>query len=82
MMSMKAKVDYLHWVPFGHKLEQCEIKQDIDFSLIEFKSPYMTDVLGQYSGIDYQFTDGSLKKLTSQLDKAHTKRQEKEEGIS
>ena len=72
MLSMKAKQD---WVPFGNKLMQRQMGQDIDYSLIEFKIPYVTDVVGVYMGFIYQFNEESLRKLTSQLDYAHTKRQ-------
>ena len=53
---------------------QRKMGQDIDYSLIEFKIPVITDVVGAYLGFIYQFNEESLKKLTSILDFAHTKR--------
>lgn len=62
MLSVKAKQD---WVPFGNKLKQLELSQDIDYSLIEYKLPVLTDMLGHYKGIIFQFSEESLKKLSS-----------------
>ena len=62
MLSMKAKLD---WVPYGNKLMHRQIGQDIDYSLIEFKTPLITDLVGAYSGFIYQFSEESLKKLLS-----------------
>jgi hypothetical protein len=62
MLSMKAKLD---WVPYGNKLMQRGIGQDVDYSYLEFKLPVITDVLGLYMGFVYHFSEESLKKLTS-----------------
>ena len=64
MLSVKAKQD---WVPYGNMIKQRNIGQDIDYSLIEFKIPYITDTIGSYQAMEYQFTNESLKKLASQL---------------
>lgn len=37
---------------------------DINYSMIEFKIPLITDMFGFYKTFVYQFTDESLKKLT------------------
>ena len=55
MLSVKAKQD---WVPFGNQIKSREIKQDIDYSLIEFKIPLrITDTVGSYMAMEYQFTE-------------------------
>ena len=78
MLSVKAKQD---WVPFGNQIKNRDIMQDIDYSLIEFKIPgRITDSIGSYMAMEYQFTEQSLKKLSTQLLVAHTLRTEQNEG--
>ena len=67
LLSMKAKLD---WVPYGNQLKHCKIGKDVDFSLIEIKLPFITNMIGYYDSILYQFTDESLKKLASFLEQA------------
>lgn len=69
MLSVKAKQD---WVPFGNSLKNNEVKQDLDYSMIVYKLRYVTDMLGHYLIMEYQFTEQSLCKLSAQLLKAHT----------
>lgn len=69
MLSVKAKQD---WVPYGNQIKNRIIGQDIDYSLIEFKIPLITDTLGSYMSMEYQFTEESLKKLSAQLLVAYT----------
>ena len=64
MLSVKAKQD---WVPFGYQIKELEMGHDIDFSLIEFKVPIITDMTGFYKGFIYQFSEDSLTKLSAQL---------------
>ena len=40
--------------------------------MIEFKIPMITDCIGIYMALEYQFTEESLKKLSTQLHVAHT----------
>lgn len=61
MLSMKAKQD---WVPYGNSLMMRSMDYDINYSMIEFKIPLITDMFGFYKTFVYQFTDESLKKLT------------------
>lgn len=62
MLSVKAKTN---WVPYGNRIKNRDIGQDIDYSLIEFKVPFLTDTLGSYMAMEYQFTEESLKKLSA-----------------
>lgn len=64
MTSVKAKQD---WVPHGEKIRYAKIKQDIDFSRIEFKMSKVTDLLGLYKTFEYQFNEHSLQKLATQI---------------
>lgn len=66
---MKAKQD---WVPYGNSLMMRTMDYDINYSLIEFKTP-LTDSFGIYKSFVFQFTEESLKKLTFQLGQAHSK---------
>lgn len=45
MLSMKAKQD---WVPFGSLIKRRTITFDIDYSLLELRYPYFTNLLGMY----------------------------------
>lgn len=44
---------------------QNELGKDIDYSMIEFKYPALTDATGLYKSFIYQFSEESLKKLTA-----------------
>ena len=68
LLSMIAKQN---WLPYGNKLKSCQIGQDIDFSMIEIKLPFITNTLGIQTSHIYQFTQESLSKLGSYLDQAH-----------
>lgn len=62
MLSVKAKQD---WVPFGNPIKMRDVKKDIDFNLIECKVPLrITDAIGIYINMQYQFTEQSFKKLS------------------
>ena len=50
LLSMKAKID---WIPYGNKLKYCQIGQDIDFSLVELKFPFFTDLIGRHGEFLY-----------------------------
>lgn len=71
MTCLKAKQD---WVPYGNCLMRREVTQNIDFSFIEFKMPYITDMTGIYLAFIYQFNEEGLKKLNAQLQYAFTRR--------
>lgn len=69
MLTMRAKQD---WVPYGSKIMYKKIKHDIDYNIIEFKIPIISDMLGLYQLFPFQFTEQGLKKLTYQLGKYHS----------
>ncbi len=69
MLSMKAKQD---WIPFGNQIKANSIKFDINYSLIELRLPFITNILGLYQEHLYQFSDDNLKKLFSILDEKLT----------
>ena len=50
MLSLKAKQD---WVPYGNRLKTRSIGMDIDYGLIEFKIPILTDLFGKYLQMEY-----------------------------
>lgn len=50
MKSIKAKQD---WVPYGEEFRNRGLDRDIDFSNLEFKIPYFTDITGLYMRLDY-----------------------------
>ena len=62
MTSVKAKQD---WVPFGNKIRYAQMEKDIDYSIIEFKVPFLTDLLGVYKNFEYQFNEHCLRKLAT-----------------
>ena len=70
MLSVKAKFD---WVPFGTNLRNKKMDRDIDYNLIEYKVPILTDMIGYYRTFEYQFTEESLLKLSAILDHAYLK---------
>ena len=47
--------------------------RDIDYNLIEYKVPILTDMIGYYRTFEYQFTEESLLKLSAILDHAYLK---------
>lgn len=50
MLSMKAKQD---WVPFGDEIKHRTMDSDINYSLIEFKMPVITNMTGFYMSFIY-----------------------------
>ena len=64
MTSIKAKQD---WVPFGYKVRNNEIEYNLDFSRIEFKIPRITDAIGVYQALEYQFNEQSLQKFATHI---------------
>ena len=70
MLSVKAKFD---WVPYGTNLKLKKMVRDIDYNLIEYKVPYLTDMIGYYRTFEYQFTEESLLNLSAILDVAYSK---------
>jgi hypothetical protein len=76
MLSMKAKQD---WVPYGNSLMMRSMDRDINYSIIEFKAPFISDYFGIYKTFVYQFTEESMRKLTFHLGQAHSKNQSEKE---
>ena len=68
--------DQADWIPFGNKIKDNTISFDIDYSLIELRYPYITNILGLYLIQVYQFSEDNLRKLSSILDVSLTKRVE------
>lgn len=62
MLSMKAKQD---WVPYGEEIKNRRMDSDVDYSLIEFQLPMITNVTGFYMSFIYQFSSQGLQKLTT-----------------
>ena len=54
-------------MPFGYKVRNNEIEYNLDFSRIEFKIPKITDALGAYQALEYQFNEQSLQKFATHI---------------
>lgn len=45
ILSMKAKPD---WIPFGNVLKNKKLLNNVDFTIIELKLPYVSTMIGYY----------------------------------
>lgn len=61
---MRAKLD---WVPYHRKIRHRKLRQDVNYDILEFKLPMLSNTLGHYMKKRYEFDDHSLQILTTNL---------------
>ena len=52
-----------NWIPFIHLLATNKVDNSSDYSNIFVKIPFVSEALGYYMRIDYQFSDSTLSYL-------------------
>lgn len=55
------------WIPFIHLIKEQRLKHDIMYFEIYAHYPFLTDTLGLYYSINYEFTDATLITLLNHV---------------
>lgn len=55
------------WVPYIKDFQNGEITHDVDYSIIEYKLPVITNLTGFYSLFEFQFNSTNLQRLATNL---------------